>query len=328
MPSSSLEVSSTASSKNTAKESIAHIVEEIEQAIDEEYDYEALPEDTSMTANMIAGAAAGIMEHTVMYPVDAIKTRMQVAGSSNVYSGIMSAVSKISAAEGSRSLWRGISSMVMGAGPAHAVYFGVYEAVKSNFGGENGHHHPAVSALAGASATITSDALMNPFDVVKQRMQINTTRYQGMMNCMASVYRQEGLSAFYVSYPTTLVMNIPFAAVNFMVYDGSSKLMNPTKTYSPLVHCIAGGLAGATAAAITTPLDVVKTVLQTKGVVAETGKLNSFMDGVRYIYRADGLAGFARGMRPRVVSNMPSTAICFTTYEMCKYYLTSAFKSS
>lgn len=250
---------------------------------------------------------------------------MQVAKSSNLYSGIVNAVSRISAAEGAFSLWRGISSMVMGAGPAHAVYFGVYEAVKVKLGGNDTHHHPLVSALAGAAATTSSDALMNPFDVVKQRMQINTTKYPNMVSCMSDIYRKEGFSAFYVSYPTTLIMNIPFAAVNFTIYDSTSKFLNPDRKYDPLVHCIAGGLAGATAAAVTTPLDVVKTMLQTKGLLASTGsgepKLNSFMDGVRYIYNRNGMPGFARGMRPRVVANMPSTAICWTSYEMAKYYL-------
>jgi solute carrier family 25 iron transporter 28/37 len=294
---------------------------------DDEFDYEALPENTSLTANLIAGAAAGIMEHTVMYPVDAIKTRMQVAKSANVYSGIVNAVSKISAAEGASSLWRGISSMVMGAGPAHAVYFGVYETVKLKLGGDKvDHTHlPLVSAAAGASATIASDALMNPFDVTKQRMQLNASRqYASTFACMADIYKKEGLSAFYVSYPTTLIMNIPFAAVNFTIYDTTSKLLNPDRKYDPLVHCISGGLAGASAAAVTTPLDVVKTVLQTKAIFVENPAvlgLNSFWDGVKYIYNNNGISGFVRGMRPRIVANMPSTAICWTSYEMAKFYL-------
>lgn len=249
---------------------------------------------------------------------------MQVAKSADLYSGVVNAVSKISATEGAFSLWRGISSMVMGAGPAHAVYFGVYEAVKVKLGGGGSDHHILASAAAGASATISSDALMNPFDVVKQRMQINTTKYPNMISCMSDIYHKEGFSAFYVSYPTTLIMNIPFAAVNFTIYDSASKFLNPDRKYDPLVHCIAGGMAGASAAAITTPLDVVKTVLQTKGILATPEaslKLNSFMDGVKYIYNNNGLAGFSRGMRPRIIANMPSTAICWTSYEMAKFYL-------
>lgn len=50
-------------------------------------------------------------------------------------------------------------------GPAHAVYFGAYEVVKELAGGNvDEGHHPVAAALSGASATIASDALMNPFD--------------------------------------------------------------------------------------------------------------------------------------------------------------------
>ncbi len=38
-----------------------------------EHDYETLPENSSLTAHLIAGALAGIGEHTIMYPVDIIK---------------------------------------------------------------------------------------------------------------------------------------------------------------------------------------------------------------------------------------------------------------
>ena len=40
---------------------------------DTDYDYEGLPDTTNVSAHMIAGAAAGIMEHSVMYPIDCVK---------------------------------------------------------------------------------------------------------------------------------------------------------------------------------------------------------------------------------------------------------------
>ena len=39
-----------------------------------EVDYESLPTDR-LSAHLIAGGAAGIMEHCVMYPVDCVKVR-------------------------------------------------------------------------------------------------------------------------------------------------------------------------------------------------------------------------------------------------------------
>ena len=66
-----------------------------------------------------------------------IQTRMQVFATSPaaVYTGLGNAFTRISSTEGVRVLWRGVSSVIMGAGPAHAVHFGTYEAVKELTGG-------------------------------------------------------------------------------------------------------------------------------------------------------------------------------------------------
>lgn len=278
--------------------------------VEDEYDYEALGENSTLAANLIAGAFAGIMEHTVMYPIDAIKTRMQIVNPrpSAVYTGITQALTKISATEGARSLWKGMTSVILGAGPAHAVYFGTYEAVKQHLGGNVGSgHHPFIAAGGGACATIASDALMNPFDVIKQRMQVHGNTFTTVWDCAKKVFQAEGLSAFYISYPTTLTMTIPFTAIQFSAYESLSKLFNPQKIYDPLTHVLAGGLAGAVASAATTPLDVIKTMLQTRGT-ADDYRIRSsrgLFDAAKIIFEREGWKGFLRGLRPRIVSTMP-----------------------
>jgi hypothetical protein len=60
-----------------------------------------------------------------------------------VYNGVIQGTYKMATGEGVLSLWRGMSSVVVGAGPAHAVYFATYEAVKHVMGGNKaGVHHP------------------------------------------------------------------------------------------------------------------------------------------------------------------------------------------
>lgn len=303
---------------------------------DEEYDYESLPPNFSLVQNMAAGAFAGIAEHTVMYPIDAIKTRMQIVGapgSAAAYKGMLDGTYKIALSEGVRSLWRGMSSVIIGAGPAHAVYFATYEAVKHTMGGNKaGEHHPLAAVTSGACATIASDALMNPFDVIKQRMQMKDSAkiYRSMPDCARTIYRNEGLAAFYVSYPTTLSMTVPFTALQFLAYESISTSMNPTKKYDPTTHCLAGGVAGGFAAALTTPMDVIKTMLQTRGAHsdAELRNVNGFMSGCRLLYAREGFRGFFKGMRPRVVTTMPSTAICWSAYEASKAWFVSRNNSS
>ena len=110
-----------------------------------EIDYEGLDND-SIAINMLAGAMAGIAEHAVLFPVDMIKTRMQVlqTSPSAVYGSMTEAFTRISTQEGGKRLWRGVTSVIAGAGPAHAVYFGTYEIAKELAGGNaNGYSFAA-----------------------------------------------------------------------------------------------------------------------------------------------------------------------------------------
>ncbi|PWN87423.1 putative MRS4-protein of the mitochondrial carrier family [Acaromyces ingoldii] len=300
-------------------------------AVEEEIDYEGLGDDVPFHINMVAGAFAGISEHAFMFPVDLIRTRMQVlsATPTATYTGVAQALSRISSLEGARALWRGVASVIMGAGPAHAVYFGTYEAVKDFTGGNRAGHQFASTAFAGASATIASEIFMNPFDVIKQRMQMHGSAHRSVVDCARKVYAAEGLRAFYVSYPTTLAMSVPFTAVQFSVYEWAKKVMNPSGSYSPITHVTAGGFSGAVAAAVTTPLDVAKTLLQTKGNSSDPAIRNAsgMIDAFRIIKQREGLRGFARGLSPRVLTFMPSNALCWLSYEGFRFFLNERQKN-
>lgn len=153
-------------------------------------------------------------------------------------------------------------------------------------------------------------------------MQVHGSTYPTILNCARTVFRNEGLSAFYVSYPTTLTMTVPFTAFQFMAYEWMSKVMNPSKSYDPITHCVAGGLAGAFAAGVTTPLDVIKTLLQTRGLSEQENirRVSGLLGAARIIKSQYGWSGFFRGWRPRIITTMPSTAICWSSYEMAKAY--------
>jgi solute carrier family 25 iron transporter 28/37 len=134
----------------------------------EEVDYEALPSDASLGVNMLAGALAGITEHAVMFPIDSIKTRMQVFATSPaaVYTGIGNAFTRISSTEGMRALWRGVSSVALGAGPAHAVHFGTYEAVKELAGGNAAGNQWLATCMFTVPVRSLSTITFSPFLIV------------------------------------------------------------------------------------------------------------------------------------------------------------------
>lgn len=289
-------------------------------------DYESLP-TTNVSINMTAGAIAGVLEHCVMYPLDSVKTRMQSLSPVTSNYDISTTFKNMIKKEGIMRPIRGVSAVVAGAGPAHALYFGSYEMTKELLTRFTTNNHVNYMA-SGAIATLIHDAVSNPTEVIKQRMQMYNSKYTSVVGCMKDVYLNEGIKAFYRSYSTQLVMNIPYQTIHFATYEFFQNMLNHERRYSPLVHMLAGGAAGATAAAFTTPLDVVKTLLNTQ----ENGLTKGMGEAIRQIYAVAGVKGFFRGMLARVLYSMPATAICWSTYEFFKFYLAgsnhSTYKSS
>lgn len=277
---------------------------------------------------MIAGSIAGSVEHMAMFPVDTLKTRMQAITSPTKTSAITlrQSLGSIVKLEGVGGLYRGIAAMGLGAGPAHAVYFSVYESCKRILS-EGNPNSPVAHAASGVCATVASDGVLTPMDVVKQRLQLKGSPYKGVWDCVKRVAAEEGFGAFYASYWTTVVMNAPFTAVHFATYEAAKRgLMGMSggegeENHELVVHATAGAAAGALAAAVTTPLDVVKTQLQCQGVCGcDRLSSSSIMDVVGMIKKKDGYGGLMRGWIPRMLFHAPAAAICWSTYESLKTF--------
>ncbi|KAJ3073564.1 Mitochondrial carrier protein ymc2 [Podochytrium sp. JEL0797] len=77
------------------------------------------------------GAASGYTLWTVMYPIDAIKSKIQVDSfelKDRKYTGIVDCVKKVMAAEGVMGFYRGFVTCMLRAGPVNGVTFMAYEA--------------------------------------------------------------------------------------------------------------------------------------------------------------------------------------------------------
>lgn len=77
-----------------------------------------------------------------------------------------------------------------------------------------------------------------------------------------------------------------------MVYEFSQQVINKKGAYNPPAHMVSGALAGGIAAAITTPLDVCKTLLNTQ----QMGVTRGLVEAVKTVYRLGGTAGYFRGL--------------------------------
>lgn len=73
--------------------------------------------------------------------------------------------------------------------------------------------------LSAVTATLIHDAISNPTEVIKQRLQMYNSPYRTIVQCATGVYKNEGFKAFYRSYVTQLCMNVPHQALHFSTYE-------------------------------------------------------------------------------------------------------------
>ena len=101
-----------------------------------------------------------------------------------------------------------------------------------------------------------------------------------------------------------------------MVYEQMMNLINESGEYDPWKHALSGGIAGAMAATITMPWDVMKTLLNTQEANVlnrlNTRRVVGIVDAFRTVRGMAGYSGFYKGWKARVIYQAPSTAISWS----------------
>ncbi|RNF08058.1 mitochondrial carrier protein [Trypanosoma conorhini] len=264
--------------------------------------FSLLPEE------VIAGGAAGFVEHFAMFPFDTIKTRIQSGSSPS----IAAALRHVWRSEPLTHLYRGLLPILVSAVPSHGAYFGAYESAKRVFGEETN----TSIMLSSSCAVAAHDTIATPFDVVKQRMQMDRTRrFTSSLRCAQHVLAEDGTRIFFVSLPTTILMNVPHYAAYWTVYEGFLSFLGggrrDKENELAMEYVAAALLAGTTASIVSSPLDVAKTHLQ-------LGKESRVLSVFRNIIRTRGVRGFLAGVSARIMHTAPSGTLMMFTYEMTK----------
>ncbi|KAG0142582.1 hypothetical protein CROQUDRAFT_67087 [Cronartium quercuum f. sp. fusiforme G11] len=268
-------------------------------------------DQTSFGRALISGAMAGLTVDLFFYPLDTLKTRLQ-SQAGFVASG------------GFRGVYRGLGSVAVGSAPGAALFFTTYEQVKNvwlptllpNLS------DPTVHVISASLGEIAACLVRVPTEVIKQRQQTSaygtaTTSFQALKR----VLKQGGTKALYQGFLITISREVPFAFIQFPLYE-RLKIYAARSSREPLpahLAAVCGSIAGATAAATTTPLDVIKTRImlsQRSGLEKVTIQYT-----LAQIYSQDGLGAFWKGVVPRTLWIGLGGAVFLGVYEASKLHL-------
>lgn len=124
----------------------------------------------------------------------------------------------------------------------------------------------------------------------------------------------------------------PFVGFYFVFYEQSKvvfkKVLGKTsdKDLPFFTYLISGGFSGGLSAALTCPLDVIKTRIQVQDKSSATA-YKGVTDAFRSIVQKEGLSAFWKGLSARIFWIAPSCAITIGTciLNFLNYYLITIF---
>lgn len=226
---------------------------------------------------IVAGTIGGSTGDLIMHSLDTVKTRQQGAPLVSKYFNMGSAYRSIFHEEGLfRGLYAGVTPAILGSIPGTAIFFGTYEFSKRNFV-DMGINDTIAPLLAGFLGDFCASAIYVPSEVLKTRLQLQGRfanphfksgyNYRGTIDAARTIYKVEGASALFHGYRATICRDLPFSALTFFFYEMFKRRAREYKgdqDMGLLFETLSGAMAGALAGALTTPLDVIKTRIQTQ----------------------------------------------------------------
>ncbi|MAJ28815.1 hypothetical protein CBD41_05310 [bacterium TMED181] len=306
--------------------------------------------------DVFAGAAARAASQSTIHPLDTIKVRMQATlkdkrslrgknatnataavstgkygiGIGQATHNARSSPRSVAIATGALlgklgaelgSLYKGVLGAAGGAGIAIGTYFAFYGAAKKFLEAHSDCSVSTIAFLAGGIGALGSSIVKVPAAVCIRSVQANV--YPNVVVAARQITSAAGPRGLFTGYLPTLLEDVPDMAVKFAAYETMRtmhrRLTGRSQEEAAAVADISMGLiAGAVAAAATTPLDVVKTRM-----MCNASQQPSFTGAISSVWH-ESVPGFGRvrtfftGVGPRSFSNGINSAIFFCFFEIMR----------
>ncbi|XP_037939520.1 calcium-binding mitochondrial carrier protein SCaMC-2 isoform X4 [Teleopsis dalmanni] len=197
----------------------------------------------------LAGAAAGGISQTIIYPMEVLKTRLALRKTGQ-YTGIFDAAKKIYVHEGVRSFYRGYIPNMLGIIPYAGIDLAVYETLKKKYLSSHNTEQPSFLVLlaCGSASSTLGQVCSYPLALVRTRLQAQVVsrnlqpvigiplRQAGMVSddnmfgVFRKILRTEGICGLYRGITPNFIKVLPAVSISYVVYEYSSRALGVNMT--------------------------------------------------------------------------------------------------
>jgi len=158
-----------------------------------------------------------------------------------------------------------------------------------------------------------------PFERLKTMLQGGEKG--AVSGLLLDTWRASGLQGLYAGLSMTLARDLPYLMLKWLTYVNAQTVLAPFVESTNVVNLIAGAVAGAVAATVVTPADVIKTRLQ---IASKSSEKPSIWVICQELISDGGIPALFRGLGPRLLRIPVYTAITLATFDMVKDFFAAA----
>ncbi|XP_054475939.1 mitochondrial glutamate carrier 1 isoform X2 [Anoplopoma fimbria] len=305
----------------------------------------------SLPAKLINGGVAGLVGVTCVFPIDLAKTRLQNQQGVQVYKGMRDCLAKTVRSEGYFGCYRGAAVNLTLVTPEKAIKLAANDIFRQKLS-KDGHLPLWGEVLAGCGAGTCQVVVTTPMEMLKIQLQdagrlaaqrpvptpaqaaapgpapslvapppvrLSPSPRTSATSITVELLKTRGLAGLYRGAGATLMRDVPFSMIYFPLFANLNALgrerVGDVQARSPFWQSFMAGCgAGSVAAVAVTPLDVIKTRLQTlqKGEGEDTYR--GIVDCTRRIMTREGPSAFLKGATCRALVIAPLFGIAQGVY--------------
>ncbi|KRZ31335.1 Mitochondrial uncoupling protein 4, partial [Trichinella pseudospiralis] len=295
----------------------------------------------SIGLKYVLSCAAATLAETVTYPLDLLKTRLQIQGEHGKLNsqfmttpkqGMFTIFSDIVRKEGFFHLWNGIAPAVT----RHYIYTGVrvmfYETFREELfhRNEDGTFDLWKAMCSSMASGAIGQFLASPTDLVKVQMQMEgrrrldglPPRVENMFQAFRQTYASGGIPALWKGWLPNCQRAAIVNMADISTYDTVKHLLLK-HTQLPdnyVTHGISSAFSGLAAAITSTPVDVVKTRMMNDAKVAVSERFyKSSIDCLLKTISNEGFFALYKGFVPIWARMAPWSLTFWVSYERIRW---------
>lgn len=301
-------------------------------------------EPLSPFGDALAGSLGAVFANAVVYPLDIVKTRIQVqkrrvgneekldgsAASTDGehYTSALDAMRKMIDKEGITGLYAGIAGGLVGTASQNFAYFYWYTFVRDSYTAQNPVISTSMELVLGAVAGALSTIFTIPISVCTTRQQTaSKARRRGLLGTVQEVVQEDGITGLWRGLRPSLVLCVNPAITYGFFEILKKRLVGPNKL-SPGQAFLVGAISKTVATVVTYPYIMAKVRMQHKHedpVLAHAQKSLSAIGILTKIAQEDGLRGLYKGMDTQISKAVMTQAILFYFRAIFTKYTMIAF---